>query len=201
MTRPHEDPGLEDLKHRQQLLKAQLFDNTERLLDIVCKDIPTYVEREAKKRWLTHTAFASGMSDEKLRAFRDDIRALGASLSQELRAALSGDEVWLFEGELPDDRKDLQANTRVWEQLQAAPLQMARVFARIGLPADAEGTPDTPYVLRYQPPRYFVEGHYCPSLIETYWNHTETWQELSRALVKAQAQTSRQVLERRWEEA
>ncbi len=48
---------------------------------------------------------------------------------------------------------------------------------------------------------YFVDGAYCPGLIETYWGRLEEFLALEEACAQRQELSSREQLEQRWDNA
>lgn len=181
---------------RAEQLEAQIVASGGAILDVVCKDLPKYLDREAKRRFLEQVEFASAMDDLQLKAFRAALRALGAELEGKLRASLTASDVWLAEV-LPDDRKSMRGNPPVWQAFQSIACKLAGLLAEYGFPADGDGDgPD--YTLEYDTPKYFIDHVYCPGLIEAYWKQNEELLSI-RATANDRARAlSQEELEARW---
>lgn len=185
-----------DLSDRAELLESQIVASGSAILDVVCRDLGKYLEREAKRRFLEHVEFASAMDTPTLGRFRAGLKKLAGELETSLRADLTASDLWLAET-LPDDRKSLRGNPPVWTALQSIACQLAGHLSAFDFPPDGDG--DGPaYLLEYDTPRYFIEHTYCPGLIEAYWKQNEELAairatESSRALAMSQDE-----LEARW---
>jgi hypothetical protein len=159
------------------------------------------MEREARKRFLEHVEFASQMSDEQLSSFKDALRGAGQEVADALGQGLAQEQAWLAPAPAPENRKSLEGHPALWPLLQTTAERLAQILGRFDVPADADRGEGSPYHLTYRTPMYFVDGVYCPSLIETYWGRLDEYENLEETVEVRQAVTSRQVLERRWDEA
>ena len=208
----------DELKLRQSQVKQHILKEAEAITEVVAKDIPRWLEREARKRWLEHAEFASRVDDEALARFKAELRRLGEEAVTQLRHDLADAELWMVKAE-PRSRKTLEGHPGVWVKLQQVACKLAGLLGSFQFPpdlpeppqADEEGSPkappspeeaaQVPYRLVYRSPAYFVDGAYCPAFIETYWSRLEELNNLHQALDARHAVTSRQVLESRWEKA
>ena len=66
--------SIDDLVQRRHAVEARLEETTARITGMVLKDIPRYLEREARRRWLSHADFAAAMGDAELEALKGDLR-------------------------------------------------------------------------------------------------------------------------------
>lgn len=192
---------LEDLKRRQAQVKAQILESASSITDVVHRDAPRWMEREARKRFLEHVEFASQMSDAQLSEFKQALRASGEAVAQELAQELAQEKIWLTPAPAPENRKSLEGHPALWSLLQQTACKLSEILSRFEVPRDLGEDGDPPYQLVYRTPMYFVDGVYCPSLIETYWSRLDEFEDLEHSVEARQAVTSRQVLEKRWEDA
>jgi len=64
--------------------------------------------------------------------------------------------------------------------------------------ADDDGDLRKRYHLVYRTPVYFLDGVYCPSLIESYWNQLGELNKLSDEIASSRLDSRRKAIEERW---
>ena len=159
-------------------------------------DLADFPARVAKKRFLEGGEFSSKMDEVALSAFKRDIVQLATAGVEPVLNQLETDDIWLkLTGELPDtDKRSLEWNPAVFQQLQGVAQATSGILAAHGFPADSCS-------VEYKTPTWFIEGLYLPGLIENYWKGMA---ELRAAQAQA-AEVTRveevQQLADRWEEA
>ena len=192
---------LDDLKRHKAQVKRQILDSAGEIRTVLVHDVPRWIEREARKRWLEKVDFASQMDDAALAAFKKDVQALGASAGEEMDARLKEEALWLSSASPAAGRKSLEGHAQLWPVLQEAPCKLSALLSKHQLPPDDEFKPEPPYQLVYRSPMYFVDGVYCPGLIETYWGRLDEYSALEEAIAARQVVSSRERLEQRWDQA
>lgn len=189
--------SIDDLVQRRHAVEARLEETTARITGIVLKDIPRYLEREARRRWLSHADFAAAMGDAELEALKGDLRALADALTASVGAELGAADTWRTDAQ-PASARTLEDCRPVWVALQQVACSLSEVLSRHSFPHDEEAPEGIDYALIYKTPVYFIDGEYCPSMVETYWGLVAEHQALSGALTARQAAEQRQRLEARW---
>ncbi|MBH24531.1 MAG: hypothetical protein CMH57_08775 [Myxococcales bacterium] len=196
---PQED--LDTLNAQRAQLQEQIARVAVNIRDVVIKDIPRYLERETRWRWLQHTDFAAAMSDAQIRDLKTNIATLARELTPALTEALGDPEPWLAAPE-PSGNKSLEGNPAVWAILQKIACQLSGLLSRFDFPTDppsADGEqPEAPYHLVYRTPTYFLDGQYCPRLVENYWNHIGHLRKVEEAIEQINLAGRRRELEARW---
>jgi hypothetical protein len=192
---------LDDLKRRQAQVKDQILDSAHAISQVILRDAPRWIEREARKRFLDHPDFASQMPDDALANFKKDVHDAAALATEQLTASLAAPDLWLIRANPPEARKSLEGHPTAWPALQQVAAALANTLSRYNVPRDPDADAGQPYLLTYRSPMYFVDGVYCPALIETFWARVDEHNALLDALDSRQAATSRQVLEQRWDRA
>ncbi len=188
----------EALKARHEATAGRIEEIAARIVAIVQKDVPRFVEREVRKRWLDHPDFASAMDDQALASLKADMRQFAQAQSESLGQTLAQTERWLSATELPTERKTLEANAEVWSVFGSLACALAGFLGKHGFPSDQPESPEPVFDLAYRTPVYFIEREYCPSVIEAYWNVVEELLELVAAIEAQRAADHRKVLEARW---
>ena len=202
-TAPDKDyPAMEA---RMEQLRAQVLDTAKKIVEVVKRDIEKFAERESRWRFLRHVAFAEAMSDEDIRALKKRLRAFGVETGDKVSAQLANEELWLDpNARVPKggNPKTLEHNPSVWGVLQTIASETGAVFESFGFPADPSEDPDSApairYHLVYRTPVYFLDGVYCPSLIESYWSQLGELNQLGDELATSRLDSRRKKLEERW---
>jgi hypothetical protein len=206
MSEPTEvEATMETMAERREQLRKDLLATAAKIRGCVVKDLRRFIEREARWRWLQHLDFADGMSDGDIADLKKKLTDLADSVGREINSDLSDPAQWLAPREAPasEQLKSLEHNTNVWAILQKPAFRLAEILEASGFPADPTDADrgdasHAKYHLEYRTPLYFLEGTYCPSLIETYWNQLGELRELGDTIDSTQADARRQKLEERW---
>ncbi len=197
MTGQFEHMSIEDLQLREQELEDRIMEVAVKIAELVGRDVPRYLEREARRRWLGEGAFATSMDDGRLKALKGELGELGKALNAEIRGDLADAALWLA-GARAENHKSLEANGAVWAALQKIACKLSGLLARFDFPADAEAPAGITYDLVYKTPAYFIDREYCPSHIEAYWRLAEERAQIVEARAALEVEQSRKTLEARW---
>jgi hypothetical protein len=130
----------DELKLRQSQVKQHILKEAESITEVVAKDIPRWLEREARKRWLEHAEFASRVDDEALARFKVELRRLGEEAVTQLRHDLADAELWTVKAE-PRSRKTLEGHPGVWVKLQHVACKLAGLLGTFQFPPDLPEPP------------------------------------------------------------
>lgn len=205
MSQPNDiDASMDTMVERREQLHRDLLGTAAKIRACVVKDLRRFIERETRWRWLEHLDFADAMSDEDIRALKQKLDALSDSVGKQIDDNLADDAQWLAPTAAPpaDQMKSIEHNTNVWAILQAVAFELAQILESSGFPADPASEdgdkPHSPYHLQYRTPVYFLDGIYCPSLIETYWNQLGELRKLGDTIDSTHAAARRKKLEERW---
>lgn len=207
MTTPpvNTERDYEAMEARSAQLRAQVLETAHRIIEVVKRDIEKFAERESRWRFLRHLDFAEGLSDAQIATLKRALKAYAVEAGEEVSRRLGEESAWI-KAELPrgGNAKTLEHNEAVWDGLQSIASGFAAVLERFGFPADpppegGEGAGDERrYRLVYRTPVYFLDGVYCPSLIESYWSQLGEMNKLNDAIESASSETRRKSLEERW---
>ena len=201
MTAAIPSDDLDTLHEQRAHVRAQLLKVAAQIREIVIKDIPRFMERETRWRWVQHIEFASGMTDAQIREIKEGVGKVASELRPQIEQELSEEEVWCG-GEEPVDNKSLESNAQVWSILQTIAGQLAEFLGQHKFPTDPapEGfdASDSLYRMEYRTPAYFLDGSYCPRLIENYWSHVDHMRKIDGAIDGIRQASARKELEARW---
>ncbi len=153
---------LEQLQQEQAQLHDQILRLASEITDIVARDIPAFLSREIRKRFVDFPDFAESLDDNRLRELKTAIRHRSTQLADALRESLSDPDAWLISTPEPIRSKSLEPNPHVWTSLQRIPETARELLSAFQFPASEPPT--------YSPPSYFIDGKYLPGLAEKYWN-------------------------------
>ena len=187
----------EELDARAAHLKGQIVASGSAVLDVICMDLVRYLEREARRRFVQHVAFASTMDEQRLVALKQALKGLDQELQGGLKAQLEGSDAWVTAA-APEDRKSLRGNREVWAAIQAVACKLSGLLAEYGFPPDTDGG-EPAYELAYDTPRYFIGRAYCPGLIEAYWKQVEELGAVRETLAERSRNASQEALGARWD--
>ena len=195
-TSQYETLSVEQLHLREEQLCAQIVETGAAIVDVVAADLPRFLKRETKKRFLGNVDFGSSMDDDALKALKSALDNLAAEVQGTLRAELTARDVWLTD-KVGDDRKSLEGNAAVWTIIQKVSHGLSELLAAHGFPADHEAD-GAQYNVVYRTPKYFIEHVYCPGLVEAYWKQVEEVVAIRAISDTLQTSATREVLEERW---
>jgi len=193
------------MEARTAQLRAHLLETARKIVDVVARDIEKFGERESRWRFLRHVDFAESLMDHDIRSFKSAIKAFAAATGERVASQLGNEDLWLRHDVVPkgESTKSLEHNPRVWQEMQVIAAEFAKVLDQFGFPADPTDADDDGdlrkrYHLVYRTPVYFLDGVYCPSLIESYWNQLGELNKLSDEIASSRLDSRRKAIEERW---
>ncbi|MCB9728485.1 MAG: hypothetical protein H6744_03880 [Deltaproteobacteria bacterium] len=165
----------------------------EQIRAVLAEDIPSFVSREAKRRFLARTEVAERLSDEQVKELKRRATEEGARAGERILAALADDDLWAQGHAEPDDTRSLVGADAVWEVIRTVEGDARTLLSDFGLD-DA----DRPI---YKSPTWFVKGLYLPTLVEHYWKLLGELAALRNRKQEVAAESKRLRLTTRWDEA
>jgi hypothetical protein len=160
---------------------------------VLAEDLPQFVSREAKRRFLARTEVAERMTDAQVSELKRRSVDDGTRACARIMDALADDAVWSGGHVEPDDTRSLVGADAVWEIVRTVEGDARTLLADFGLD-DA----DRPI---YRTPAFFVKGLYLPTLIEHYWKLLGELAALRTRKSEVAAESKRAKLTSRWEDA
>ncbi|MBI4574788.1 MAG: hypothetical protein HY722_00835 [Planctomycetes bacterium] len=162
------------------------------IVDILATDLPQYVERSVRSRFVSAGAAADALSRQKLARLKAATREAARSTAEKVQEALRPLEAWLLS--LPEKRAGgLEALPGVWRVLRTVDETVRAILGQAGIP---EGEP-----LEYRPPAQFIGGVHLKSLVERFWRDVGGYLDQSAAHAARRSEADRTERERRWDEA
>ena len=190
---------LNTLHEQRKQIQSQILTTTTQIRNVVIRDLPRFLERETRWRWVRHIDFASEMTDDQITAIKAGLRTLNARISPLISEQLDNDELWISaDTPVSNNDKSLALNTKIWAALQSISSHLSAFLTDNGFPDDPDGTVEQPFNLQYRTPTYFLDGHYCPRLIETYWSHIAHLNRINEEIQTIHNEAARLSLETRW---
>jgi len=186
----------EDLDAIEARVRRHLESIVADLIDVFEADVPTFIAREVRNRFVAHPAFAESIPDEKLVEIKKRCDIVGDEAANAMREALTGDMEFWFGPDVPHgDGKTFDVHETLIDRLQLAAQETERILREYQFPAD-EGDN---YQIKYTPPAYFVKGKYTPGLAENFWKYLAQLNEVREAR-RQQDEGRRKALQRhRWD--
>lgn len=171
--------------------------NADDIRALLRDDLPAFVAREVKARFVEDADLSSRMSEAQIKALKESTTRLGAELATQVDASLEPLDPWLAGIAVEDGGKHLEENPDLWARIaRPAAEAVEEVLDASGFPRPASG-----HGVAYKEPARFIAGRYLPTLAERYWKAIA---ELRRINEQSEAQhkaRSRSELARRWDDA
>ncbi|MEZ4268816.1 MAG: hypothetical protein R3F39_20875 [Myxococcota bacterium] len=184
---------VKELDDQISLCNQRFKQVVDQIRTVLAEDLPLFVSREAKRRFLVRTDVAEGLTDEQLKELKRRSTDDGARAGARIMAALADDTVWSRGHSEPDDTRSLIGAEAVWEVVRTIEGDARTLLADFGLD-DA----DRPI---YRTPSFFVKGLYLPTLIEHYWKLLGELASLRARKTEVAAESKRARLTSRWDDA
>ena len=196
---PYKSMSTSDLERRRKEAESRLEEVCRDIVAVVAKDVPRFMTREARLRWLEDPDFAATMDGAKLKGLKAGLEAAGAESIEAVGRELGGLDLWLSASD-SENHKSLESNTAVWRSLQTIACKLSGVLSEFDFPADKDAPEGITYALVYRTPAYFIDRDYCPSLIESYWRIIQEHQQIAGAVAQTELGQKRADQEARWKE-
>lgn len=187
------EAAVKELDDQIALCNQRFKQVVDQIRAVLAEDLPLFVGREVKRRFLARTDVAEGLSDEQLKELKRRSVDDGARAGARIMEALADDDLWSRGGSEPDDTRSLVGSDAVWEAVRTVEGDARTLLADFGLD-DA----DRPI---YRTPTFFVRGLYLPTLVEHYWKLLGELAALRTRKTEVAAESKRARLTTRWDEA
>ena len=186
----------EDVDELEGRLRRNLESIVADMITVFRADLPNFVAREVRNRFVAHEAFAETIDDDTLRAIKVECQQVGDEVAEQVAEGLSGDmDFWFGPHVIGDEGKSFEEHAGLMERLQAASEATAELLERHNFPEDDGGG----YTIRYAPPAYFVNGKYAPGLAESFWKYLGQLNEVREARRQQDLGRRRAVQRHRWD--
>lgn len=195
---PEGQPGKEDLEERGKVLAEKVQRDMRELVDILKSDLPKFVERAVKERFIAAPSFADAMSDADLKALKAAVVETGKKLVAEVATSLDELAIWVdAPGPIPAsaERGELRPNAEVYRRLQRAGAFVRDLLAAHKFPDLREAE----FQEAYRLPSWFIGGKYPKSVVQSYWRNLEEYQAVRDALVSMKDRDEKGRLASRWD--
>lgn len=197
MTDVDELLGPDSAEAQIEAIHDRIRRNAEDIRALLRDDLPAFVVREIKTRFVEQSELATRMTDAQVKAMKEATARAGAALAAQVDASLEPLEAWLSGVDAEDGGRHLEQNPDLWGRVARPTVEAVEELLHAhGFPRPPEG-----YGVTYKEPARFISGRYLPTLAERYWKligELRRIQEQAAAQVKAR---SRSELARRWEDA
>lgn len=187
------EAAVKELDDQIALCNQRFQQVVDQIRAVLAEDLPLFVGREAKRRFLARTDVAEGLSDEQLKELKRRSTDDGVRAGARIMAALADESLWSRGHAEPDDTRSLVGSEPVWEVVRTIEGDARTLLADFGLD-DA----DRPI---YRAPAFFVKGLYLPTLVEHYWKLLGELAALRARKNEVAAESKRARLTSRWDDA
>jgi len=181
-------------RHRDRIEAAerQIREDAARIVGVLQDDLPAYLQREIKARFVSAPDFADAMPAETLDALKRDADDEGTKAAADIAAALRDPALWLTDVELPDGPFELTHLPRVWQQATRIETVLEGLLAKYHFPAAGPRA-------QYKPPTWFVSGTLLKTLMEAYRTHARERARLRQAVDELEAKRRTMQLGLKWD--
>jgi len=186
------DERLSKLGAERDFYRAKVLELAEEARLILHEDLEAFVLRMVKEAFLAGGAAAAALSDEALKALKQDAAARAAEARDAITATLADDDLWLNPGALPEEPRGLAANRRVWEEIAPIGGVVVALLRTHGLPA-----PEEPPA--YQEPRRFIHSRLLTTVTEKYWATLRAYRHAQAEIDAIEAARAEDALAKRWD--
>lgn len=166
---PTEEDRSRSVSVRLQVLDERLGRQIDEILNLLSEDLPRYLHREVKGRFLADPEWASQQSDGRVREIKDAVTGAGREATASIAEALRERSLWL---DLGDDHPGwgarLEDNRRVWTHIARAEAWVRDLLEQFEFP-DRNFNP-------YRVPTWLTTGRLLRQAIDGYWRDVnELW--------------------------
>jgi hypothetical protein len=195
-----ERPAPQDLEERLRIVEEKIRRDAREMVEVFKIDIPQFVRRQVRDRFIAAGEFADSFDAAKLRALKADVEATAARAGSEIVPLLEEWSLWIEGAKAcppPSERRDLAGNPEIHARLQRAGSYVREVLERHGF----EGVGATEFASLYRLPTWFIGGRLLVSLVESYWRSMEELLAIREALRAVKDRDERAKRAERWDAA
>lgn len=187
-------PQLDELLERKRNLETRIQEGIDELIDVITLDIPDYLGREVRKRFIAAVDQAEDFDEATVQRIKASIQERAESLEASIRETLSSLDIWLEPDVPAAEGKSIAPNTEVWRALQTIAEAVPVLLESHNIPQL-----ETDH-FEYQTPSMFIKGKYAPGLIETYWSRLAQYRLLNTEVAKRNQELTRERLAKLWDD-
>jgi len=184
----------EELKQQEAFIREKTAEIARDAIAILNVDLPLFVEREIKRAFIADPDFGEKLSDEQLRALKEEIRQRGKRKAEEITARLQDAELWMAGNRFLEGAKSLEDHRELWALVDEIAGVTRELLAEHGFPPAAQGAD-----IRYRQPTWFISSRLMTTVAEKYWRKMMEWAEVRRELEELDNQSRREALKPRWD--
>jgi hypothetical protein len=189
-----------DLAERLRVVEEKIRRDAREIVEVLRIDLPQFVRRQVRERFLASGAFADDLDAARLKALKADVEATAEKAAAEIVPQLEDPRLWL-EGPravpAATERRDLAGNPEVQARLQRVGEYVKGLLERQGFPdVRLEDLKDA-----YKLPTWFISGRLVVSLVESYWRNYEEYTSIREALRQIEERDRRAKRAERWDGA
>ena len=187
---------IQELKELEQVIREKTISIARDAVSVFRVDLPLFVEREVKKAFIADPDFGEALSDEQLRALKQEIAARGQARAAELFEALEEWELWMQGVRHVDGARSLEAHEDLWIIVDRISEVVRDILEEHGFPEQSWKKTE----IHYRQPTWFIAGLLMTTVAEKYWQKMKEWAEVKRELEELDIENRRKALKRRWAE-
>src|SRR5215469_6993202 len=155
------DEELRQLRAEIALREQQIAQDAARIAQLLEDDVPAYLMREAKRRFIAAPAFAEAMGPELLARLKQELNDEGRRVGTSIARDLAEPTRWLLDIDDATSVLELRDFPEVWGRMTQVATALNAVLGRFAFPSDG-GSHD----VEYRPPTWFVGGALLKTLLE-----------------------------------
>ena len=186
--------NLEALALQSESARRRLVNAIEEARAVLDVDLPLFVEREIKRRFIEQSDFAERLDDSVVTRLKAAIKSRGAEARTEIMESLRGDDPWLAAGiGSPEDFRSFEDNEALWSIPQAICGTVTALLKEFSFP-------DESAEIRYRQPSWFIDGKHMSSIAERYWRGLADIAGIEAQRSEIEVSRRSNTLKRRWDE-
>jgi len=188
----------QDLEERLRIVEEKIRRDAREMVEVFKVDIPQFVRRQVRERFIASGEFADSFDAERLRALKADVEATAQRAGAEIVPLLEEWSVWIDGAKAAppaSERKELTGNPDIQARLQRAGAYVKDVLERHGF----RGVSAEEIAAAYRLPTWFIGGRLLVSLVESYWRNVEEYLAIRDALRALRERDQKAKRAERWD--
>ena len=182
----------EELEGQLELSQQRFAQVIEQIRTVLVADVAAFVPKACKQAFLTQSEQADALDDAGVARLKGEAAEVGLTAAGRVEGILNEPSTWLSGANATAEERSLHDASGVWSAVQSVTGDVRSLLETFGFDADH---------VSYTPPKYFVGGLYLPTLVEHYWRLRQEMGALEQQCADLVAQSTRDRLQSRWEEA
>jgi len=171
------DAEIRALTEAEERARSRVFAAVEDARLVLRRDLPSFVEREVKRRFVEAVDFAEGIDDGRIADLKQQVRDEGDAAAEQILGALEDEGPWLAGVTYVPESDDatlssFEDNPELWAIVNQIGAAAENVLAGFGFPVPKGG-----FDIAYRQPAFFVDGRHMKTIAEHYWRGIREIQE------------------------